>query len=111
MLKYHQSSFSPCLLQELLNIMKTEFQVETTFPKWTNKLKSKCKAWRYTNVKQYIHSCKDTALKPPSKPTSNTYLRATASSLDKVKRSLLLLGNMAAKMSVNKPEEGKVTES
>lgn len=33
------------------------------------------------------------------------YLRATANSLDKVKRSLLLLGNMAAKMSVNRPEE------
>lgn len=35
------------------------------------------------------------------------HLRATAKSLDKVKRSLLLLGNMAAKMSVNRPEEEK----
>lgn len=33
-----------------------------------------------------------------------TYLKATASSLDKVKRSLLLLGNMAVKIRVNKPE-------
>lgn len=36
----------------------------------------------------------------------SAYLRATANSLDKVKRSLLLLGNMAAKMSVNRPAEG-----
>lgn len=36
----------------------------------------------------------------------STYLRTTANSLDKVKRSLLLLGNMAAKMSVNRPDEG-----
>lgn len=39
------------------------------------------------------------------------YLRATASSLDKVNRSLLLLGNMAAKMRVNRPEEGEETPS
>lgn len=38
------------------------------------------------------------------------YLSATANSLDKVKRSLLLLGNMAAKMSVNRPAERKMTE-
>lgn len=37
------------------------------------------------------------------------YLRATAKSLERVKRSLLLLGNMAAKMSVNRPEEEKET--
>ena len=41
---------------------------------------------------------------------SLTYLRATASSLDKVKRSVLLLGNMAAKMSVNRPEERNMSE-
>lgn len=40
----------------------------------------------------------------------STYLRATANSLDKVNRSVLLLGNMAAKMSVNKPEEEKVRQ-
>lgn len=39
----------------------------------------------------------------------STHLRATASSLDRVKRSLLLLGNMAAKMSVNSPEGGAGT--
>lgn len=37
----------------------------------------------------------------------STYLRTTANSLDKVKRSLLLLGNMAAKMSVNRPDKGE----
>lgn len=41
----------------------------------------------------------------------NSYLRATAKSLDKVKRSVLLLGKMAAKMSVNRPEEGEEEES
>lgn len=40
-------------------------------------------------------------------PVQRPYLRATANSLDKVKRSLLLLGNMAARMSVNRPEEGE----
>lgn len=39
--------------------------------------------------------------------TKIIYLRATANSLDKVKRSLLLLGKMAAKMSVKRPEEGE----
>lgn len=33
------------------------------------------------------------------------YLRATAKSLDRVKRSLLLLGNMAARMRVKRPGE------
>lgn len=35
----------------------------------------------------------------------SSYLRATANSLDRVKRSLLLLGNIEPKMSVNRPEE------
>lgn len=38
----------------------------------------------------------------------NEYLRATASSLDRVKRSLLLLGNMDAKMSVKSPVGGDI---
>lgn len=41
----------------------------------------------------------------------NSYLRATANSLDKVKRSVLLLGKMAAKMSVNRPDEGEEKKS
>ena len=47
----------------------------------------------------------------PNNTFFNSYLRATAKSLDKVKRSVLLLGKMAAKMSVNRPEEGETKES
>lgn len=52
-----------------------------------------------TSQHALLNSTANTFIKP--------YLRATANSLDKVKRSLLLLGNMAAKMSVNRPEEGE----
>lgn len=55
--------------------------------------------------------CTETSQHAPLNSTASAYLRATANSLDKVKRSLLLLGNMAAKMSVNKPDEGNVTEN
>lgn len=44
---------------------------------------------------------------PAEPPGGRSYLRATANSLDRVKRSLLLLGNMAARMSVNRPEGAK----
>lgn len=45
--------------------------------------------------------------RPAEPPGGRSYLRATANSLDRVKRSLLLLGNMAARMSVNRPEGAK----
>lgn len=40
----------------------------------------------------------------------SAHLRTTAKSLDRVKRSLLLLGNMAARMSVKRPEDREVRE-